>query len=100
MIAEDGGDGSLEDFSGVKLTSVMDKIYQKAAPGSDLNLAKDEIAMFKKCKTHDEIENCLRQVLLDRFRAYKKVCFLPLDLVKEYDISNILIGCSLFSYCH
>ncbi len=74
MIAEDGGEGSLEDFKDIKLTPSMDKIYQKAAPGSDLNLAKDEIAMFKKCKTHEEIENCLRQVLLDRFRAYKKVC--------------------------
>ena len=74
MIAEDGGDGSLEDFSGIKLTNekVMDKLYLKARPGSDLNLAKDEIAMFKKCKTHEEVENCLRQVLLDRFRAYKK----------------------------
>ena len=74
MIADDGGEGSLEDFKDIKLTPSMDKIYQKAAPGSDLNLAKDEIAMFKKCKTHEEIENCLRQVLLDRFRAYKKVC--------------------------
>lgn len=75
MIAEDGGDGSLEDFSGIKLSpneKVMDKLYQKAAPGSDLNLSKDEIAMFKKCKSHEEVENCLRQVLLDRFRAYKK----------------------------
>eukprot|EP01083_Nonionella_stella_P020219 56041_1 len=74
MIAEDGGDGSLDDFAGIKLTNekVMDKLYQKAAPGSDLNLAKDEIDMFKKCKTHEEVESCLRQVLLDRFRAYKK----------------------------
>lgn len=74
MIAEDGGDGSLDDFKGIKLTNekVMDKLYLKAAPGSDLNLSKDEIALFKKCKTHDDVENCLRQVLLDRFRAYKK----------------------------
>mmetsp|Transcript_15129 Transcript_15129/g.32070 ORF Transcript_15129/g.32070 Transcript_15129/m.32070 type:complete len:323 (-) Transcript_15129:32-1000(-) len=74
MIAVDGGDGSLEDFKGIKLTNekVMDKLYQKAAPGSDLNLSKDEIAKFKKCKSHEEVENCLRQVLLDRFRAYKK----------------------------
>ena len=75
MIAEDGGDGSLEDFAAIKLSpneKVMDKLYQKAAPGSDLNLSKDEIAMFKKCKTHEEVEQTLRQVLLDRFRAYKK----------------------------
>lgn len=73
MIAEDGGDGSLDDFKDIKLTNakVMDKLYLKAAPGSDLNLSKDEIAMFKKCKTHEEVENCLRQVLLNRFRAYK-----------------------------
>ena len=75
MIAEDGGDGSLDDFKGIKLTNekVMDKLYLKAAPGSDLNLSKDEIALFKKCKTHDDVENCLRQVLLDRFREYKKI---------------------------
>lgn len=74
MIAEDGGEGSLDDFKGIKLTNekVMDKLYQKAAPGSDLNLSKDEIALFKKCKTHDDVENTLRQVLLERFRAYKK----------------------------
>ena len=74
MIAEDGGDGSLDDFKGIKLRNekVMDKLYKNAAPGSDLNLSKDEIAMFKKCKTHEEVENCLRQVFLDRFRAYKK----------------------------
>lgn len=74
MIAEDGGDGSLEDFAGIKLSNakVMDKLYQKAAPGSDLNLSKDEIARFKKCKSHEEVEGCLRQVLLERFRAYKK----------------------------
>ncbi|KAL7544745.1 hypothetical protein ACHAWF_008101 [Thalassiosira exigua] len=74
MIAEDGGDGSLDDFKGIKLTNekVMDKLYQKAAPGSDLNLSKDEIATFKKCKSHGDVENCLRQILLDRFRAYKK----------------------------
>ena len=75
MIAEDGGDGSLEDFAGVHLSNykVMDKLYQKAAPGSDLNLSKDEIARFKKCKTHAEVEACLRQILLERFRAYKKL---------------------------
>lgn len=74
MIAENGGDGSLDDFKGIKLTNekVMDKLYLKAAPGSDLNLAKDEIALFKKCKTHEDVENTLHQVLLDRFRAYKK----------------------------
>lgn len=74
MIAEDGGEGSLEDFRGIKLTNgkVMDKLYQKAAPGSDLNLSKDEIDKFKKCKSHEEVEDCLRLVLLDRFRAYKK----------------------------
>ncbi len=75
MIAEDGGDGSLEDFAGIKLSNekVMDKLYQQAAPGSDLNLSKDEISSkFKGCKTHEEVEQCLRQVLLDRFRAYKK----------------------------
>lgn len=78
MIATDGGDGSLEDFAGIKLSPnevTMDKLYSNAAPGSDLNLSKDEIETFKKLgkkATHEEIENCLRQVLLDRFRAYKK----------------------------
>ena len=74
MIAEDGGDGSLDDFAGITLTNakVMDKLYTNAKSGSDLNLSKDEIAMFNKCKTHEEVEQCLRQVLLDRFRAYKK----------------------------
>ena len=78
MIATDGGEGSLEDFAGIKLSpneATMDKLYSNAAPGSDLNLSKDEIDAFKKLgkkATHEEIENCLRQILLDRFRAYKK----------------------------
>lgn len=73
MIAGDGGEGSLDDFKGIKLSAKgMDKLYQKAAPGNDLNLAVDEISMFKQCKNHEEVENCLRQVLLARFRAYKK----------------------------
>lgn len=78
MIATDGGDGTLEDFAGIELSPnevTMDKLYSNAAPGSDLNLSKDEIETFKKLgkkATHEEIENCLRQVLLDRFRAYKK----------------------------
>ena len=78
MIATDGGDGTLEYFAGIKLSPnevTMDKLYSNAAPGSDLNLSKDEIETFKKLgkkATHEEIENCLRQVLLDRFRAYKK----------------------------
>jgi hypothetical protein len=78
MIATDGGDGSLEDFADLKLSpneATMDKLYTNAAPGSDLNLSKDEIEMFKKLgkkPTHEEIENCLRKILLERFRAYKK----------------------------
>lgn len=74
LIAAGGGEGSLEDFNNLKLTnaSVMDKLYKKSAPGSDLNLSKSEITKFKGLKTHDEIEKCLHQVLLDRFRAYKK----------------------------
>jgi hypothetical protein len=67
------GLGLLDDFNGIKLLSNekhMDKLYQSAAPGSDLNLSKDEIAMFKKnCKTHDDIKKCLRQVLLNQFQA-------------------------------
>jgi hypothetical protein len=78
MIAEDGGDGSLDDFKGVKLnpnSDVMDKLYNDAKAGSDLNLSSDEIEAFNvlgKKASHDEIEQCLRQVLLNRFRAYKK----------------------------
>jgi len=74
MIAASGGEGSLEDFTNLKLTNatVMDKLYKKSAPGSDLNLAKSEIAKFKGLKTHDEIEKCLHQILLERYRAYKK----------------------------
>ena len=73
MIAEDGGDGSLDDFKDMKLTNskTMDKLYMKG-DHSDLNLSKAEGALFKKCKTHDEVEAQLRQVFLDRFRAYKK----------------------------
>ena len=83
MIAVDGGLGSLEDFSGIKLTNekVVGKLYRSAAPGSDLKLSKDEIPMFKDCKTHDEVENALRKVLLDRFRAYKRH---GLDGIKPY----------------
>ena len=74
MIATDGGEGCLADFDGLKLSnsSVMDKMYKKAAPGSDLNLSKVEIAKFKGLKSHEEIETCLKEVLLARFRSYKK----------------------------
>jgi hypothetical protein len=72
MIAEDGGDGSLDDFKGIEISEKFADSYKKAAPGSEFNLSKDEIALFKKCKSHDDVENCLRQILLDRFRAYKK----------------------------
>jgi hypothetical protein len=78
MIAEDGGDGSLTDFEGVFLHpngSTMDKLYHDAKAGSDLNLSNDEIAIFQKLgkkATHEDIEKCLHQVLLDRFRAYKQ----------------------------
>ena len=78
MIAEDGGDGSIEDFAGVKLgpnSDVMDKLYHDAKAGSDLNLASDEVQMFRqlgKKASHSEIEQCLRQLLLNRFRSYKQ----------------------------
>ncbi len=78
MIAENGKDGNLEDFAGVKLEpngDVMKKLYLGASPGSDLNLSKEEIEKFKKLgksASRDDIEHCLRQILLDRFRAYKK----------------------------
>lgn len=77
MIAEDGGDGSLDDFSEIKLEpngANMTKTYLKAAAGSAVNLSKEEIALFKKLKGKDQVdvEECLRQILLDRFRAYKK----------------------------
>eukprot|EP00584_Thalassiosira_punctigera_P003595 CAMPEP_0172533724 /NCGR_PEP_ID=MMETSP1067-20121228/6324_1 /TAXON_ID=265564 ORGANISM="Thalassiosira punctigera, Strain Tpunct2005C2" /NCGR_SAMPLE_ID=MMETSP1067 /ASSEMBLY_ACC=CAM_ASM_000444 /LENGTH=323 /DNA_ID=CAMNT_0013318397 /DNA_START=4 /DNA_END=975 /DNA_ORIENTATION=+ len=83
MIAEDGGEGSLDDFAGIKLSNakVMDKLYMKAAPGSDLNLSKEEIAAFKKCRSHDDVENALRRALLDRFRAYKRA---GLDGIRPY----------------
>jgi hypothetical protein len=66
------------DFKDVKLnpnSDVMDKLYNDAKAGSDLNLSSDEIEAFNrlgKKASHDEIEQCLRQVLLNRFRAYKK----------------------------
>jgi len=83
MIAVDGGMGSLEDFIGIKLSNgkVMDKLYQSAAPGSDLNLSMEEIPVFKNCKTHEDVEDALRRVLLDRFRAYKRH---GLDGIKPY----------------
>lgn len=78
MIAEDGGEGSLADFAGVNLEpngSTMDKIYLDAKAGSDLNLSKEEIEEFNKLgkqASHDDVEHCLRRVLLARFRSYKK----------------------------
>lgn len=78
MIATDGGDGSIDDFAGIKLSpseATMDKLYLNAAPGTDLNLSKDDIQKFKKLgknASHEDVEHCLREVLLERFRAYKK----------------------------
>ncbi|KAL3817600.1 hypothetical protein ACHAXA_006489 [Cyclostephanos tholiformis] len=83
MIAVDGGLGSLDDFSGIKLSNekATVKLYQSAAPGSSLNLSKDEIPSFRNCKTQHEVEDALRRILLDRFRAYKRR---GLDGIKPY----------------
>ena len=73
MIAVDGGLGSMDDFSCMKLSNyskVMNKLYKAASPGSDLNLSKEEIFMFQQRK--EDVEKCLHQVLLDRYRAYKQ----------------------------
>lgn len=100
MIAEDGGEGSLEDFAGVKLDpngDVMDKLYHDAKAGSDLNLSTEEINMFKqldKKASHERIEQCLRQVLLDRFRAYKK------NGLVRCTIHYLYITAMMRMYCH
>ena len=100
MIAEDGGEGSLEDFAGVKLDpngDVMDKLYHDAKAGSDLNLSTEEINMFKqldKKSSHEKIEQCLRQVLLDRFRAYKK------NGLVRCTIHYLYITVMMRMYCH
>lgn len=74
MIAVDGGMGSLGDFKGIKLSNgrSVDKLYRSASPGSNLNLSEDEIPIFANCTTHDEVEEALRRILLDRYRAYRR----------------------------
>lgn len=73
MIAVDCGLGSIDDFS-FKLSNyskiMMNKLYKSASPGSDLNLSQEEIVMFQNRK--EDVEICLHQVLLDRYRAYKQ----------------------------
>ena len=101
MIAEDGGDGSLEDFAGVKLdpnSDVMDKLYHDAKAGSDLNLSTEEINKFKqldKKASHEQIEQCLRQVLLDRFRAYKRngLVRCTIHYIIRFNDANVLPRC-------
>ena len=77
MIAVDGL-GSIDDFSCIKLgkdyTKVMNKLYNSACPGYDLNLSTEEIVMFqqKQRKKDEDVTNCLHQVLLNRYRSYKQ----------------------------
>ena len=76
MIAVDGL-GSIDDFSCIKLgkdyTKVMNKLYNSACPGYDLNLSTEEIVMFQQQrKKEEDVTQCLHQVLLNRYRSYKQ----------------------------
>jgi hypothetical protein len=71
------GLGSIDDFSCMKLgdnyTKVINKLYNSACPGFDLNLSKEEIVMFQQQQQQrKDVTKCLHQVLLNRYRAYKQ----------------------------
>eukprot|EP00956_Cyclotella_meneghiniana_P020172 scaffold35253_cov97-Cyclotella_meneghiniana.AAC.1 len=96
MIAEDGGDGSLEDFAGVKLdpnSDVMDKLYHDAKAGSDLNLSTEEINKFKqldKKASHEQIEQCLRQAGISSYARGKKDFSVGQELKHQLEVAPIL----------
>jgi hypothetical protein len=81
--------GSLQDFAGLRLVpggSEMAKKYINASPGSELNLAADEIAAFNALKGKPDatqaVEQQLRAMLLARYRAYRAA---GLQGIRPYD---------------
>ena len=74
--------GTLADFADIRLepnAKEMTKLYLNAAPGTVLNLSKQEIAAWKAIKRGDgdkhereRVEQHLQQVLLDRYITYTK----------------------------
>jgi hypothetical protein len=74
------GDGSLRDFSGLRLDPHADSMaqaYLDAEPGSDLNLSREEIADFNALKRSEgsapeRVEEQIRKNLLARYRAYRR----------------------------
>ena len=89
MIAVDGGMGSLEDFRDIELSNdgALERPYRSASssPGTNLNLSADEIPHFASCETRDEVEDALRRILLNRYRAYRHH---GLDGIKPYARRN------------
>ena len=57
-----------------KIGDELVKDLVEATPGSDLNLSRDEIASFNKPKGSErkQVENALREMLLQRYRSYKE----------------------------
>jgi hypothetical protein len=77
------GEGTLEDFAGVKLQPNAEKEakrYLNAQPGNELNLDAKEIAAFQALKAGgdadavpvEKVEALVRQGLLARYQAYRK----------------------------
>jgi hypothetical protein len=69
------GEGSLEDFDRLDLetnANDLNKAYLNASPGTELNLSQEEIEAFNKLNDAGLVVKQFREMLLDRYRAYRK----------------------------
>jgi len=67
------GDGSLDALAGLSLSSDEKQRYARAEAGDDLNLSSSEIAALKALGGDaSRVEAALKQILLDRYRAYRQ----------------------------
>lgn len=66
------GDGSLDDFAGLKLTAAEREFYVKTGPGDSVNLSAAEFAALRAIGgAGPEVDTAMKKVLLDRYREYR-----------------------------
>ena len=70
---EFAGAGSLSDLTRLEISDDIARALVNARPGSALNLSAAEIAAFNALRgaTTDAVQHQLRQMLLERYRAYR-----------------------------
>ena len=66
------GDGSLEDFSELKLTAAERNFYTKTGAGDSINLSAAEFATMRALgSAGPEVDAAMKNILLQRYREYR-----------------------------